>query len=103
VQPRLEELIADAFDCGVGTQKVRECYLKLVAEFGTEFAILLDLPIADLARKAPPRVAEAVARMRSGEVRLDPGYDGEFGVVRIFKERKERKFDTKGGVQMGLL
>jgi uncharacterized protein (TIGR00375 family) len=99
----LEELIADAFDCGVGTQKVREAYLKLVAEFGTEFAILLDLPIEDLARKAPPRVAEAVARMRSGEVRLDPGYDGEFGVVRIFKERKERKFETKGGVQMGLL
>jgi len=99
----LEELIADAFDCGVGTQKVRETYLKLVAEFGTEFAILLDLPIADLARKAPPRVAEAVARMRSGEVRLDPGYDGEFGVVRIFKEAKERKFGVKGGVQMGLL
>ncbi|HTB21219.1 MAG TPA: endonuclease Q family protein [bacterium] len=99
----LEELIADAFDCGVNTQKVREAYLKLVAEFGTEFAILLDVPVADLALKAPPKVAEAVARMRSGEVRLDPGYDGEFGVVRIFKERKERKFAVKGGVQMGLL
>jgi len=99
----LEELIADAFDCGVGTKKVRDAYLRLVAEFGSEFAILLDTPVEDLARAAPPRVAEALARMRSGDVRLDPGYDGEFGVVRIFREPKERKFAAKGGVQMGLL
>jgi ATP-dependent DNA helicase UvrD/PcrA len=99
----LEELIADAFDCGVGTQRVRQAYLKLVAEYGTEFSILLDLPVEDLARTAPPRVAEAVARMRAGEVRLDPGYDGEFGAVRIFKESKRRNFAVKGDVQLGLL
>lgn len=99
----LEELIADAFDCGVSTKKVRNAYLRLVAEFGSEFAILLDTSVEDLALKAPPKVAEALARVRSGAVRLDPGYDGEFGVVRIFKEAKERKFTAKGGVQMGLL
>ena len=99
----LEELIADALDCGVASKKVRENYLKLVAEFGSEFAILLDTSVEDLARHAPRRLAEAVARMRSGAVRLDPGYDGEFGMVRIFREPKERKFSVKGNVQMGLL
>lgn len=99
----LEELIADAFDCGVATQKVRECYLTLVAEFGSEFSILLDTASEVLVKKAPARVVEAVERMRRGEVRLDPGYDGEFGVVRIFRDKKERKFVAKGNVQPSLL
>jgi PHP family Zn ribbon phosphoesterase len=99
----LEELLADVFDCGAGTKRVRESYLELVGDFGSEFALLLDAPIEEVSRRAPPRLAEALARVRAGDVRLDPGYDGEFGVVRIFKEPKTRKFSPKGGVQMGLL
>jgi len=99
----LEELIADAFDCGAATKKVREEYLRLVAEFGSEFALLLDADDAEIAQRVPAKVAEAIARMRRGNVRLDPGYDGEFGVVRIFKASKQKKFTAKGSVQMGLL
>ncbi len=99
----LEELIADVFDCGVGTKKVRDLYLRLVAAYGGEFAILLDLAPEALAQDAPARLVEAIARMRAGQVALDPGYDGEFGVVRIFRERKEKRFETKGSVQIGLL
>jgi uncharacterized protein (TIGR00375 family) len=99
----LEELIADAFECGVGTKKVRETYLKLVSEFGSEFKILLDVPVERLAASAPEKVALAVGRMRTGEVTLEPGYDGEFGVVRIFRKAKERKFEVKGSVQLGLI
>ncbi len=99
----LEELIADALDRGVATQGVRALYLDWVAEFGSEFAVLLDVPIAELERKGPRKVAEAVDRMRRGQVVLEPGYDGEFGVVRIFRESKRRKYDVKGSVQLGLL
>jgi DNA helicase II / ATP-dependent DNA helicase PcrA len=38
-------------------------------------------------------VAEAIARMRSGKVHIKPGYDGEYGQIKIFEsaERKEIK------------
>lgn len=99
----LEELIADGYDCGVGTKKVREEYLRLVAAFGSEFAILLDASEAELAREASARLVEAIHCVREGQVTLDPGYDGIFGVVRIFRKSKEKRFETKGSVQIGLL
>jgi PHP family Zn ribbon phosphoesterase len=36
---------------------------------------------------------EAIHRMRSGNVHIVPGYDGEFGKIKIFEaiERKEIK------------
>jgi uncharacterized protein (TIGR00375 family) len=99
----LEELIADVYDCGVNTKTVRELYLKLVAEFGSEFQILLDQDPRDLARMAEPRLGEALVRMRSGQVTLAPGYDGEFGKVSIFRPLKQKSFETVGNVQMKLL
>jgi uncharacterized protein (TIGR00375 family) len=80
----LEELIAAVRSCGVATQGVRREYLHLVAEFGSEFAILLDLDPAQLARR-DFRLAEALRRMRAGQVQVSPGYDGEFGKVLIFR------------------
>jgi uncharacterized protein (TIGR00375 family) len=99
----LEELIADVYDCGVSTKTVRALYLKLVAEFGSEFQILLDQDPKDLARVADPRLGEALARMRAGKVTLAPGYDGEFGKISIFRPLKQKGYETVGKVQLKLL
>jgi uncharacterized protein (TIGR00375 family) len=99
----LEEILADVFDCGANTKKVREQYLKMVAELGSEFSILLDAPMDKIAGAASPKIAEAVQRVRDGKLKLLPGYDGEFGLVSIFRDR-EQKFKThSGSVQIGLL
>lgn len=82
----LEEIIAAAMGRGTGTQGVLREYHKLVAEFGNEFAILLETPEEELARLTDPRVAEGVMRARAGRVRVLPGYDGEYGEIRIFEE-----------------
>jgi PHP family Zn ribbon phosphoesterase len=39
--------------------------------------------VPELARVAPEKVAEAVDRMRKGQVHIAPGHDGEYGVIRI--------------------
>jgi PHP family Zn ribbon phosphoesterase len=31
---------------------------------------------------------EAIKRMREGNIQIIPGYDGEFGKIRIFKENE---------------
>ena len=99
----LEEILADVFDCGANTKKVREQYLKILAELGSEFAVLLDAPLDAIAKAGSPKIAEAVQRVREGKLKLSPGYDGEFGLVSIFRDRTKKFETTKGSVQIALL
>jgi uncharacterized protein (TIGR00375 family) len=82
----LEEIIAEALDVGVGTQTVEREYQQLIYKCGTEFAVLLDAPEEELRKATQPKIAEGILRMRRGEVRIEPGYDGEYGRVKIFGE-----------------
>lgn len=83
----LEEIVAEAFGAGVGTARVREEYMKLAEHF-TEFAVLQDLPLDELARHTAPRVVEAIGRTREGQVQILPGYDGVFGEIHLFPSEK---------------
>jgi len=76
---------------------VNELYFQLLEKLGNEFDILMHVPLDDIGRAGTPLLREAVSRMRAGDVRIAPGYDGEFGKVRIFEdvERKEIKGQMK--------
>jgi DNA helicase-2/ATP-dependent DNA helicase PcrA len=80
----LNEVIAEAVGKTPESQGVWELYFRFVHEFGTEFAVLGDVPVSDLARVAPDRVAQGIERMRRGEVHIEPGHDGEYGIVSLF-------------------
>ncbi len=88
----LPEIIAEGLECGVNTKKVNALYLPLLERLGNEFKILLDSPLDDIERAGSPLIREAVARMRAGNVHISPGFDGEFGKVRIFGDRERKKF-----------
>src|SRR3989338_4293192 len=82
----LDEILAEVLGVGAGTQTVeRECQ-RLVYKFGTEFDVLLKTPLETLREGADGRIVEGIARMREGRLHVEPGYDGEYGVVRIFDE-----------------
>jgi uncharacterized protein (TIGR00375 family) len=87
----LPEIIAEGLECGVNTKKVNARYLPLLEGLGNEFKILLDSPLDDIERAGTPLIREAVARMRAGNVYISPGYDGEFGKVKIFEEGERKK------------
>jgi uncharacterized protein (TIGR00375 family) len=82
----LEEIIAEALGVNVGTQAVEREYQNLIYKCGTEFDALLKTPEEELRKAAPAKVAEGILRMRQGQVVVEPGYDGEYGKVRIFGE-----------------
>ena len=82
----LQELIAEALGHGFETSGVEQEYLRLVQAGGNEIAILLDLPEAELIRFCPPRIVEGIRRMRAGRLTIRPGYDGVYGVVKVFGE-----------------
>ncbi len=81
----LEEIIAEAFGTQPGTGAVREEYFRLVKALGGEFAVLLDVPLDEVARLTRPRVVDALRRVREGRVVIRPGYDGVFGEIHIFE------------------
>ncbi len=86
----LPEIIAEAKGAGVNTKGVQESYQQMLDSVGSEFYILMDAPIEEIRRKSGEVMAESITRMRAGEVSIAAGYDGEFGVIKIYSE-KERK------------
>ena len=82
----LQELIAELLGCGPATKRAMQGYVRLINTFGSELQLLLDVPIDEIKEKGYPLVAEAVERVRANRVIRQPGYDGEFGVIKVFSE-----------------
>ncbi|MCW5834543.1 MAG: AAA family ATPase, partial [Labilithrix sp.] len=80
----LAELLGELVDTGAGSARVGREYERLLTRVGPELAVLGDLPVEELGRDGPPLFGEAIQRMRAGQVQVKPGYDGEYGVVRVF-------------------
>jgi PHP family Zn ribbon phosphoesterase len=82
----LKEIIAEAVGVGTQTKSVDEQYQILIQKFSNEFNILLDVSLEELNKFTLPKIAEGIKRVRDGKLIIEPGYDGEFGKVRIFQE-----------------
>ena len=52
---------------------------------GTEFEILREVPVEDIRRHFGRLAAEGIRRLRNGEVARLPGFDGEYGTIRLFR------------------
>jgi len=91
----LEEIIAQALGLGVNTKGVTREYDRLIARFGSEFCILLDLPEKDLQKGIPARILQGIMKVRAGDLKIEPGYDGVYGKVTI-------PLDVKEDEQLGL-
>lgn len=81
----LSEVLGEICGVGPGSKEVARQYARLVARFGSEFAILLHASVEELA-EASPLLAEAIGRIRDGRVIRRGGYDGEYGTIRVFEE-----------------
>ena len=79
----LEELLAEALGVGRRSKRVAAVYDRLCAELGSELAVLARADAGDIERVAGEVVATAVVRARMGLVTMEPGYDGQYGTVRV--------------------
>jgi uncharacterized protein (TIGR00375 family) len=87
----LPEILGETLEVGPASKKVDTAYQGLIQKLGSEFKILLDCPLEDIEKAGSPLIREAISRVRAGNVRITPGFDGEFGKIKIFDgtERKE--------------
>ena len=80
----LPEILSEIYQVGPKTKTVAGKLNQLVAALGSELSILTEVPLPDLQRAGGEVLAEAIRRLRAGEVHRTPGYDGEYGVIRLF-------------------
>ena len=79
----LQEIISEIMQVSASSKSVCNEYEKLIDKFGTELSILQDIPTDEIS-KTSEILAEAIARLRKGQVIKQAGYDGEYGVIKLF-------------------
>ena len=80
----LVEIIAETVGVGPNSKRVQNVYRELLAKIGHELYILLDCPVERIQKEGGTLLAEAIRRMRSGDIHIASGYDGEYGRIKIF-------------------
>src|SRR5829696_3548395 len=85
---QLPQVVGELLGVGPKSKSVGAEVGRLVGRFGPELGILQDVPLDELAAAGPPGLGEALRRLRAGEVVLAGGYDGEYGVVRLFEPKE---------------
>ncbi|WP_149537189.1 UvrD-helicase domain-containing protein [Siccirubricoccus phaeus] len=90
----LPEILSEIVGSGVASKAVNHAYDRATAALGPELSMLGEVPVEDIAR-VHPLMGEAVARLRAGTVIRQAGYDGEYGVIRLFEESERARF-SKG-------
>jgi DNA helicase-2/ATP-dependent DNA helicase PcrA len=96
----LPEIVSEIRGVGPRSKSVLGHIAELVATLGPELAILDEVPLDDVRRAGGELLAEAISRLRRGEVIRDAGYDGEYGVIRLFEAGELRR---EGKRAVGLL
>ncbi len=89
------EIIASALNVGPDSVRVEREYNQLIKNFGTEFNILLYMDDKEVVKNLPEKIARGVLNIRAGDIEVLPGYDGEYGTIKIFKDS-----DTVGDKQL---
>ncbi len=84
----LPEILSELLGTGPASKKVTSRYHELIASLGNEFALLRALPLAQIA-ETDQLLAQAIERLRAGNVVREPGYDGIYGTIKVFKDTSE--------------
>jgi len=86
----LQEILSECIGSPVTSPKVQTPYRQLTDALGGEFNVLLAATREEIAKIAGERVAVGIEKVRNGDIHIDPGYDGVFGVVKIWREGEEK-------------
>jgi uncharacterized protein (TIGR00375 family) len=88
----LSEIIATVLGTdSPSTQAVWKNYNLLVEKFGNEYTVLIDIPLELLNTAVDTAIASAIVKVRNGNAKVIPGYDGVYGQLDLGIEVKMAK------------
>lgn len=80
----LPEVIAASTGKSSGSKRVQEQYENMLKKLGSEFDILRKIPVEEIRKEEGYLVSEGIRRLRTGQVKKSPGFDGEYGTISLF-------------------
>ncbi len=87
----LAEILSEIVGTGPKSKKVQACYQGVLETLGPELAVLHTLPVEAVDEAGIPLLTEAIRRMRAGEVHIFPGFDGQYGEIKVFAPNERDK------------
>ncbi len=79
----ISELIAKAIGSPVASKKTWAIYYDLLKKFGSEYGIVLHASDEDIKKTVPEKVAELILKVKNQQLSFNPGYDGEYGELKV--------------------
>ncbi|HKC15015.1 MAG TPA: endonuclease Q family protein [Patescibacteria group bacterium] len=101
----LVEIIAESVGVMPGSLKILAKFDEVVQTFGSEINVLIKTPISDIEKQFGERIAQGIGKVRKQDIYVDPGFDGEFGKVKIWDENAKDQVqaqEKKEESQLGL-
>lgn len=86
----LTEILAELHGTKTAGRAAMAQYHEVLDRLGDEFSVLRSVPIAAIEAAGFPLLGVAIERLRAGDVVRDPGYDGVYGTIKVFKNAQER-------------
>jgi uncharacterized protein (TIGR00375 family) len=86
----LQEIIAECLQRKRGGKGGNAYYETMIERGENEFNILLNLSREEIKTISDERIAEAIMRIRDRKVIPQPGYDGIYGIIRVFTEEEKK-------------
>ncbi|MFH1744639.1 MAG: endonuclease Q family protein [bacterium] len=90
----LDKIIAEALNVKSRSSKKVKLEYDRIIKNGTEMEVLMDMNFEKLKKITMSKVAQGIERVRNGKLKVSPGFDGQYGAVKIFsyKERQDKLF-----------
>ncbi|MCL2484907.1 MAG: UvrD-helicase domain-containing protein [Endomicrobia bacterium] len=82
----LQEILSEIIQVGVSSNAVNNAYENLIQKLGPELSILREIPVNEISKNHSSLLGEAISRLRAGKVIRQAGFDGEYGVIKLFEQ-----------------
>jgi len=96
----LPEVLAEIHGVGATSKRVQQSWAFLLNHLGSELYILREAPLEDIRKYGGEMIEEGIRRTRAGELNVTAGFDGEFGVVKLFEENERKRYASQLGLFM---
>ncbi|MDZ7798807.1 MAG: endonuclease Q family protein [Patescibacteria group bacterium] len=85
----LKQIISQVLGIGPKTKGVADEYENLIKQGKNEFNVLLNLKIEKIEKISTSKIAQGIKRIREKKLNIKPGFDGQYGKVKVFADKKE--------------
>ncbi len=91
----LKEILGEINKTGASSKKVDNLYFRAISQIGNENYILLEADYQEIKKYSGELLAEAIRRMRQGQVIIEEGFDGEYGKIKLFEKDEITKLGNQ--------